>query len=247
MNAEFQENGYVILRGIAKHAAATWLEEYERLGTERAPEFNPVAVNNPKHTDLLDHIANWSPILNAVEQIFGPDIATYNRRFVVKDKHSRGAVFWHQDTGYHMGWPNKLSCFVALSPMNSQNGALLVEDGTHKYGFMGDAGELDWCALPNSTIDSRLIKLEPGDACLMHSACWHSSQPWRSGPDRILSDIIYQPASDPSSKAIVRGTGTLQPFPRAHPFIRSRVDRIKELETKVDELETQVDNLREEC
>ena len=231
MHAEFQENGYVILRGIALHAAPTWLKEYNRLGTERTPEFNSVAVNDPKHTELLDNIANWSPILDAVCEIFGPDIATYNRRFVVKDKHSRDPVFWHQDTGYHMGWPQKLSAFVALTPTDQLNGGLQLITGSHKFGYMGDAGELDVTMLPGASVF--YTHLAPGDALLMHSACWHSSPMCLDEPDRILSDIIYQPATDPSSKAIVRGSGSLKPFPRPHPFIRSRVDRIQELENEL--------------
>jgi ectoine hydroxylase-related dioxygenase (phytanoyl-CoA dioxygenase family) len=222
MNAEFQENGYVIHRGLVDlRTVYAWGNLYASLADpERKPEFNPVAVNAPDLQPLLTLIASHPPILAKVREIWGDDIAVYNQRFVVKDKHSRGPVMWHQDTGYHQGWPQKCSVFVAMSQVEPERGGLIIARGSHHYGFMGDAGELNIDVLPESQHSRMDIRMIAGDVLIMHSACWHSSHAHTSGADRVLSDVIYQPASD-----------CVPEFLRK-PFIRSRVDRIKELERK---------------
>jgi hypothetical protein len=237
MNAEFQENGYVIHRGLVDaRTVGAWSELYTILADpERKPEFNPVCVTSHKLQPLLTLIADYPPILAKVRDIWGPDIAVYNQRFVVKDKHSRGAVMWHQDTGYHQGWPQKCSVFVALSHMEPDNGCLTLAQGSHRYGYMGDAGELDISLLPTHKHPHIVARMLAGDVLIMHSACWHSSPAHVAGVDRILSDIIYQPASDCVPDAL------------RNPFLSSRVQSLKRMQEEIDELRTQLDNAREEC
>ena len=221
MHAEFRENGYVIHRQLVDlRTALAWADLYASLADpDRTPEFNPVAINAAQLQPLLTLIAHHPSIVAKVREIWG-DFTIYNQRFVVKDRHSRGPVFWHQDTGYHQGWPDKCSVFVALGQVEPERGGLIIAQGSHHYGFMGDAGELNIDLLPvheHPRVDIRMIV---GDVLMMHSACWHASHPHTMGADRVLSDIIYQPEDD-EVPAFLK-----------NPFIRSRVDRIKELEKK---------------
>src|SRR5581483_11638430 len=173
--------------------------------------------------DIHEHPA----LLDIIELAFGPDIALYNQRFVVKDEHSRTPVFAHQDYCYHVGWPNKASAFVALSPMTPENGGMVFYPGTHHFGYLGDAGEINidilepgWPELAPS--------LDPGDVAIMNSCTWHRSGPHVSGPDRVLADIIYQPADDPSGVALLRGQWQTEIFMNGASlggrklFVRSR-------------------------
>lgn len=239
----FQDDGFVIHRRLIRpDVIECWRQIYQHLAVDRPIEFNPVAVSSPKLAPLLRIIATHENIVNAVRQIFGHDLATYHERFVVKDKHSRGAVFWHQDTGYHFGWPEKLSAFVALTPSTQQNGCLKIARGSHKYGFMADAGHLDINVFRGLEVCE--YEMEPGDALLMHSACWHSSGECIDGTDRILTDIIYQPSSDPSGLHLVSGVWrTEHRIPakmRAQPFLDSRSQRVKRLLAENAELRKHV-------
>ena len=139
-----------------------------------------------------------------MQEVFGENIALYNHRFVIKDKFSPGEVFLHQDFCYHLGMPFKASFFLALSYAGKKNGGMTFFPGTHKYGYLGDAGAINPQAF-KETWPEYTPELEPGDFAIMNSLVWHTSGPNEAGIDRILADIIYQPANDPSSKELLRG------------------------------------------
>lgn len=219
-----------------------WREFYDAELSEgrKVNRFNPVAVDETPPAELAG-IHRHPALLDIVEKAFGPDIALYNQRFVIKDRQSRGGVFVHQDFPYHMGWPFKASMFVALSEVSPRNGGMIFYPGTHQFGYLGDAGEInpailgpDWPTVSPS--------LQPGDVLLMNSLTWHGSTPHVAGPDRVLVDIIYQPADDPSGIALLRGNWRTEIFlDRREPeiFVRSRVSRLGEMQREIDGLKAQ--------
>lgn len=219
-----------------------WVQFTESLRTQggrNVNRFNPVAVDEappPPLADLHKHPA----LLDIVQQAFGPDIALYNQRFVVKDKYSLGPVFTHQDYCYHRGWPVKASAFVALSPMTPENGGMIFYPGTHQFGYLGDAGEVDHDVL-GPDWPELAPSLEPGDVAFMHSCTWHRSGPHVSGPERVLADIIYQPADDPSGIALLRGEWRTEIFfskLSGKPLFKScRSSRLRDLQQKIDQFE----------
>ena len=235
----FDKSGLMIFRGVlAPEVVASWRATYDRLGNpERKVEFNPVAVNDEALQPLLRLIATHPVILAAVSEIFGHDIALYNQRFIVKDKYARDSVFLHQDTPYHVGWPNKASAFVALSRVTAENGGLIFYPGSHRYGYLGDAGEIDrkW----TDGMTPVCPELTQGDFVLMHSALWHESHPNTNGIDRILADIHYQPTDDPSGKELLQGEWRtpfrMPPEMRDGALKRSRVSRLKELQDMIND------------
>ena len=242
----FEKTGIFIIRGAIPLETLSlwqtaWQEFYDSGLTSDRPinKYNPVAVDQ-EPPPVLAKMHEHPGLLDIVEKALGPDIALYNQRFVIKDHQSRGPVFAHQDFPYHLGWPTKASAFVALGPVTPENGGLFFYPGSHQYGYFGDAGEVnteilgpDWPKICPS--------LEPGDVALMNSSTWHGSGPHVSGPDRIVADIIYQPADDPSGIALLRGHWQTEIFldrkQRDRLFIRSRASRLKELQSRVDELE----------
>jgi|SRR5690348_2292983 len=242
---------YVVRAAIPDDIIAPWQRAWrdfydtELSEGRRVNRFNPVAVDEMPPAELAG-IHRHPALLDIVEKVFGPDIALYNQRFVIKDRHSRGPVFFHQDFPYHTGWPFKASMFVPLSEVSPRNGGMIFYPGTHQFGYLGDAGEInpailgpDWPTLsPN---------LQPGDVVLMNSLTWHGSNPHVAGPDRILADIIYQPADDPSGVALLRGNWRTEVFlDRKEPnvFLRSRVSRLSEMQREIDQLRTQQDQAK---
>ncbi len=239
----FREMGVFVVRGaippdVIDAWQKTWNDFYAaELSTGRkVNRFNPVAVDEvlpPTLAAMHKHPA----LLDVVEKAFGPDIALYNQRMVVKDVHSRGPVFLHQDSPYHIGWSSKASAFVPLSAVSPENGGMIFYPGTHQFGYLGDAGEInpsiidpDWPTVSPS--------LSPGDIVLMNSSMWHCSGPHVDGPDRVLADIIYQPADDPSGIALLRGEWRTEIFldRKSDLFVRSRVSRLVELQRELDGL-----------
>lgn len=233
----FERDGLAIFRGalpigVLESCQKGWLKY---AGNGRMVEFNPVSVSGP-FPFPLDELPRIPSLLDIVEQAFGPDIALYAHRFVVKDRHSRGPVFIHQDTGYHLGFPRKASLFVALSSVAPGNGGMIFCPGTHKYGYLGDSGEIaEQLVREHPSVSPTL---EPGDCVLMDSALWHGSHRHLDGPDRIMADIIVQPANDPTGIELLRGEWRCTPktFLRDGTtlFKRSRTSRLKELQAIVD-------------
>ena len=76
--------------------------------------------------------------------------------------------------------------------------------GTHRFGYLGDAGSIN-AEVPPSVWPVITPELEPGDFMLMRFLTWHGSGPFVSGDERVMTDFIYQPASDPSTREVVRG------------------------------------------
>ena len=234
---------FIIKNAIPPTLIKDWQEEWDNfyvknlLNSRNVNVYNPVELQE-KLPEKLSLIYKSDILLNHVEEVFGENIALYNHRFVIKDKFSPGEVFLHHDFCYHLGYPNKVSFFVPLSYAGKKNGSLTFYLGTHKYGYLGDAGEIEsdqfqetW---PQITPD-----LYPGDIAIMNSLLWHKSGVNEAGIDRIMADIIYQPANDPSGKELLRGKWQTEIFldRSENPvkfFKRSRVSRIIELQNKLN-------------
>ena len=241
--------GLFILRDAIPHEVVelwrtTWNDFYDaELSAGRiVNRFNPVAVDESA-PPILAGMHQHPALLDVIELAFGPDIALYNQRFVIKDQHSRGPVCLHQDFPYHIGWPTKASAFVPLSAVSPENGGMVFYPGTHQFGYLGDAGEIN-----PSTLDADWPTvsptLAPGDIVLMHSSTWHQSGPHVSGPDRVMADIIYQPADDPSGIALLRGKWRTEVFldrKTAKIFMRSRVSRLMDMQRELDEFAAKAD------
>jgi hypothetical protein len=175
-----------------------------------------------------------------MQQLY-PDLALYMQRFVIKDKNSRGSMFVHADFAYDFGWPEKTTVFLPLSESNEQNGGISFYPGTHQFGYLGDAGEINVEALISPDWPLVCPSLQPGDIALCHTCTWHCSPPHRGGPDRILVQSTFQPASDPSGRKLLRGEWTctfrLGDAPRSDFFLRSRSSRVRELQAIVSRME----------
>lgn len=230
-------DGFAVIRGaVSPELAAKWRAAYDAL-PPRTPGWNKVAVDGP-FPEPLASIPRTPELLDIVGQVFGWNLALYNFRFVVKDKHAREAVFPHQDCGYHVGKMNKASLFVALSEVSGENGAMVFYPGSHNFGYLGDTGEINTGHYRRWIID--YPNLHPGDAVLMNSMTWHRSLPYKSGDDRILADIIYQPTDDPSGIALLRGDWECEPksWLRGDKVFKwSRSSRLRELQVAADKWE----------
>lgn len=205
----YWKTGFYVLRNVVPLDQITawkqmWDAFYARSldGKRRVDPFNPVHVHEAT-PEALAQIHAYPAILDQLTKLY-PDLALYMQRFVIKDSSSRKPVFPHSDFPYDYGWPEKTTVFIPLSPSNAKNGGISFYPGTHHFGYMGDAGQVNTDLL-NDDWPLLCPDLEPGDIALCHTCTWHCSPQYVSGPDRILVQATYQPSSDPSSTVLLRG------------------------------------------
>jgi ectoine hydroxylase-related dioxygenase (phytanoyl-CoA dioxygenase family) len=236
----YRKAGAFVVRGaVPSEQVAQWQLAWRTFAGQsqqrKVDPFNPVVVHE-EIPAVLAEIHRCPAILDVMEQLY-PDLALYQQRFVIKDAQSRTPVFLHQDYGYDHGWPEKTAVFVALSAASADNGGLILYPGTHALGYMGDTGEID-ASFIGSDWPQFCPALEPGDLLLMHECTWHASGPHVQGVDRILLQVTYQPADDPTGVALLRGRATAPMqvglVPREKIFVRSRASRLRELQAEVN-------------
>jgi len=80
--------------------------------------------------DLVRHPA----ILDAVEDVLGPDILCWNSSFFTKEASSAGYVSWHQDATYWgLSEPDVVTAWVAFTESTPRNGNMQIVPGSHRH------------------------------------------------------------------------------------------------------------------
>jgi len=184
------------------------LEEVEALFPE---EINAESRNNLHLSfTFLDALAHNTTLVDAIEDLIGPDIALWASVMFIKEPSSKQFVSWHQDATY-MG----LNSFdfptpwIALSPSNEDTGCMTMISGSHKLEIQehedtyADNNILTrGQAITNVDINKSVnLILKPGEMSIHHGAIIHGSQPNNSNQRRIgFSLQSYVP---PSIKQVV--------------------------------------------
>jgi ectoine hydroxylase-related dioxygenase (phytanoyl-CoA dioxygenase family) len=149
--------------------------------------------------DLIRH----PRILDAVEDVIGPDILCWSTGFFIKNARDPSYVSWHQDSTY---WglepPDIITAWVALSDSTLANGAMRVVPRTHA---MDQVAHRDTFAPDNLLsrgqevmveVDDRqavALELRAGEMSLHHVRLIHGSDPNPSDARRIGFAIRYIP------------------------------------------------------
>ncbi len=176
----------------------------------------------------LDELVRHPGVLNAVEQVIGPNILVWGSSFFIKEPHNPSFVSWHQDSTY---WglepPDIVTAWVALSESTHENGAMRVIPGSHK---LDQAPHRDTFAANNllsrgqeiivevNETEAVELPLKPGEMSLHHVRLIHGSEPNPSAKRRIGFAIRYVPtyvrqaAGTRDSATLVRGVDTYGHF-----------------------------------
>jgi len=81
--------------------------------------------------DLVRHPA----ILDAVEDLIGPDILVWTSRFFIKEPHQADGAAWHQDATYFdLDPPDMVTPWVALSDAPIESGCMEAVPGSAQLG-----------------------------------------------------------------------------------------------------------------
>lgn len=239
----FARTGIAIVRSaLSSSELSRWItlwDDYRRdvLGSQREIENQNNPVEIKQLPEELYELSKDPSLMRLLEPVFGENIGLYQKRFVVKDSNSKQPVILHQDSGYHVGTFEKASMFLALKKVNKDNGGMYLYPGTHRFGYLGDAGSINPEIVPENW-PVITPELDPGDFMLMRSLTWHGSGSFETGDERVMTDFIYQPASDPSTKEIVHGktgwSGSFLTERRSAIFNMCRSSKLREIKNVLD-------------
>lgn len=144
---------------------------------------------------MADELAHCDAILDAVEDIIGPDILLWDSNFIIKEPGDRKFVSWHQDLTYWGLEPDDVvSVWLALSPATPQSGCMRMIPGSHRNGRVEHAATFaeDNILSRGQTITAAIDEqaavdtaLRPGQMSLHHGWVFHASHPNASDDRRI--------------------------------------------------------------
>ncbi len=174
-----------------------------------------------------NQIVRHPRILDAVEQILGPNIFCWASQFFAKDPGDNAYVSWHQDGNYWgLSSVDVVTAWVALTPSTIESGCMNVVPGSqvrrveHIDTYSDDnlLSRGQEIAVTVSPEEVKPIVLQPGQMSLHHVMIFHGSEPNRADHPRVGFAIRYVPthvrqtAGDKDSAMLVRGVDTYHHF-----------------------------------
>jgi len=228
----------------------------------------------PKFYQLSDRMSHWSAspqipkshlvstwvaqlirnqrLLDAVEELIGPNILCWNATFFPKAAGSEGYVGWHQDITYWGLDPSEghvVTAWLALSDAREDNGCMFFLPGSHKEGMRchrQDLHQTDNMLLGSQEValsdrEQQLaipVVLEPGQFSVHHSKLLHGSYGNLSDRPRIglsinfmSTDVRQTTNGGYDSASLVRGVDEfghfqLEPAPDSD-FDRASIEAYK--------------------
>jgi non-heme Fe2+,alpha-ketoglutarate-dependent halogenase len=232
---QYQEKGYYapirVIPRIEADALRARLEAYERATGPLAGK-----LRHKSHLlfTWLNDLIRHPRILDAVEDVIGPNILCWGSSFFIKEPRNPAFVSWHQDSTYWGLDPaDVVTAWVALSDSVAANGAMRVIPGTHR---MPQVAHRDTFSPDNLLsrgqeilveVDERqaqMLELQAGEMSLHHVRLIHGSDPNPSDLRRVGFAIRYIPTSvrqragSHDHATLVRGIDTYHHFePEARP------------------------------
>jgi non-heme Fe2+,alpha-ketoglutarate-dependent halogenase len=220
---QYREEGFVSPIRVMSEAAAA--EYRRRLEAFEAKSGGPLGGDLRHKSHLLftwlAELVRHDRILDAIEDLYGPDLLCWSTNFFIKEKANPAFVSWHQDSTYWgLSKPDVVSAWIAFTPAHSGNGAMQVIPGTHKTDQIPHRDTFDKhnlltrgqeVAVDVDESKAVTITLAPGEMSLHHVRLVHGSPPNTSADRRIGFAIRYVPTSvsqvaGEDSATLVRGT-----------------------------------------
>ena len=140
-------------------------------------------------------LATESAVLDAVEEVLGPDLLIAGSLVLCKYPRDPGFVAWHQDNYYsNLHLTPSLSAWIALLDSTVENGCMRVIPGSHQNGVlpheeMGNAENLlnqgQEIQVEVNEANALEVVLRAGEMSLHHTAIIHGSRPNRSDTKRL--------------------------------------------------------------
>ena len=193
---QYHDEGFIApIRVMSEDEALKVKERVEEAEKAFPEEFNPENRNNLHLTFMvLDELAHNPIILDAVEDLIGPDFSLWSSVMFIKNPSTEQFVSWHQDATY-MGMSSSdfLTPWIALTPSTEEMGCMAMIPGSHKQNILPHQ---DTFSENNILTRGQVVKdvdeekavnliIKPGEMSIHHGAVIHGSKPNKSKQRRI--------------------------------------------------------------
>lgn len=193
---QYQETGFLSpIDVMSEDEAARYLARLEQAEANHPEQLHAENRNNLHLTfTCFDELAHHPIILDAVEDLLGPDFSLWGSVLFAKEPKSKHFVSWHQDSTYAGVEPHDyLTPWIALTPSTLESGCMTMLPGTHHDGIRphNDTYGADNILTRGQNITdidtSRGVDLilRPGQMSIHHARTIHSSQPNNSSYRRV--------------------------------------------------------------
>lgn len=194
--SNYERDGFVFpIDVMSLEQAAEFRRRFEAAETQYPSALNAYARNN-SHLSItcLDEIVHHREIVDAVEDLIGPNILASGTVLFVKEPASKGFVSFHQDFTYMGFEPHEgVTAWLALTPSTVETGCMQMIPATHREGLMhhhdtfGEDNLLTRGQVVEDIDESTAISIElqPGQMSLHHPRVVHGSLPNRGSERRI--------------------------------------------------------------
>jgi len=131
-----------------------------------------------------------------VYDLLGPDVRLYWDQAVYKKPGTAAGFPWHQDNGYTFIEPQQyLTCWVALTDADEENGCPWVLPGRHRLGTLAhEMTDLGWNCVESEPADAIAAPVRAGGMVIFSSLTPHATGP--NLTDRLRKSYIVQFAPD---------------------------------------------------
>jgi non-haem Fe2+, alpha-ketoglutarate-dependent halogenase len=241
--AAFRRDGFVHpVRALSEEEAAACLrrvDDFEASSGEKAS----VRLRTKAHLLMpwLHELVRHPRVLDAVEDVLGPDILCWGGGIFVKRARDPSFVSWHQDTWYWSWQPkDAVTVWLAFTDASPENGGVRYIPGSHKR----PVNTHEWTNRPNNLLTTSLevaggvdekaavdTALKAGEMILHHERVVHGSLPNTSDRPRIGFSIQYvatkfkETAIPRTSATLVRGVDRYENF-EAEPAPKTDFDPV---------------------
>lgn len=227
---QFKRDGYISpLRVVPEQDACHMRRQLEAYEAEHdGPLTGSVRFKSHLLFKWLNDLIRNPTILDAVEDLMGPDILVWSTDWWIKEAHSESFVSWHQDSQYWgLDTSRLVTVWIGLSPSSIDSGCMRVLPGSHlrpnlphRDTYHDDNMLTRGQEIYQGIDESKAINLEvqTGEAAIFAFRIAHASHPNTSGDRRIGMAIRYIPPDARQVRAerdiasLVRGEDVLGNF-----------------------------------
>lgn len=205
--SHYHEMGYLspidVLTSDEVQACISEIEAFEKT-TGQSIDF-PYKSRCHQIFNWADKLVHHPKILDAVEDVIGPDILCYHATLWIKPPQSNSFVRWHQDGTYFFLEPAvHVTAWVALTLADDAAGCMQVIPRSHKNAFLEHNDDVNpdnliprgqGLAIDVNTENAVTMPLKAGQMSLHHTRLFHASFNNKRDTRRIGFGISYIPTS----------------------------------------------------
>ena len=159
-------------------------------------------INGQVVIPFMAKVAQTPSLLDAVEDILGPDLMVWSCELFIKEAGTEKVVSWHQDLTY---WglgetDDEVTAWIAFSEVSKQAGCMKFIPGSHKQNIVAHSDTFSddnllsrgqEIAVEVDEDEAVYNELKPGQMSLHHGRLFHASGPNHASDRRIGMAIRF--------------------------------------------------------